>query len=136
MLASIKYKYFVPVLFIFSGSGEIGSQRYPCTVCGRTFASKFNLTRHNKIHTGEKQFECYICHKQFSQKVHMKAHVFAVHNLYVWMQDLTKDLIFISSEKCCQSVTFNNTWKGISFLASCFTFLPYKSKYRLVEGCL
>ena len=48
-------------------------------MCGAAFSKNGGLSRHRKIHTGEKPFVCYICGKGFNQrgnlKTHMKSHI-------------------------------------------------------------
>ena len=52
--------------------GPDGSKRYECYFkgCGRSFSTSGHLTRHFKIHTGEKSHGCYILHcpSVFSRK--------------------------------------------------------------------
>ena len=46
-----------------------------CRFCPSTFKSNTDLTRHERIHTGEKPFSCHICRKQFNRKGNMEKHV-------------------------------------------------------------
>ena len=46
-----------------------------CRFCPSTFKSNTDVTRHERIHTGEKPFSCHICHKQFNRKGNMEKHL-------------------------------------------------------------
>lgn len=50
---------------------------YPCPVesCDRRFSRSDELTRHIRIHTGQKPFHCRICMRSFSRSDHLTTHV-------------------------------------------------------------
>ena len=53
-----------------------GSRRLlECEHCHKQFTSRFNLQRHQLIHTGAKPYECPLCHQRFNQSGHVKTHL-------------------------------------------------------------
>ncbi|XP_015589813.2 zinc finger protein 37 isoform X6 [Cephus cinctus] len=53
-------------------------QTYVCEECGMKFARKYGLTKHRRVHTGEKSHLCSVCGKAFAcmatQRVHFLTH--------------------------------------------------------------
>ncbi|ODM96801.1 putative zinc finger protein [Orchesella cincta] len=56
-----------------------GEKPFACSICGKAFAVKFNMQKHEMTHDntrydGEPQFECDICHKKFHIKFTLYSH--------------------------------------------------------------
>ncbi|XP_055312124.1 zinc finger protein 260-like [Sitodiplosis mosellana] len=52
-----------------------GDKPHKCEDCSKSFACKSNMIQHKKTHSGEKQFECPVCSKSFVQKNHSNRHL-------------------------------------------------------------
>ncbi|XP_050431582.1 zinc finger protein 678-like isoform X4 [Adelges cooleyi] len=49
-------------------------RHYKCDVCFKDFSCKSLLTKHERVHNGEKPYKCAVCSKSFSQKYNLTAH--------------------------------------------------------------
>lgn len=51
---------------------------YHCEFCPYSSCSLYNVTRHERTHTGEKPFRCSVCERAFAQigdlRIHMRTH--------------------------------------------------------------
>ncbi|XP_077468432.1 uncharacterized protein LOC144084042 [Stigmatopora argus] len=55
----------------------LSGKTFMCETCGAGFAHRHNLTRHIRIHTGERPYKCHVCGATFRQdrlKAHMLVH--------------------------------------------------------------
>lgn len=58
-------------------AGHMG-HNYSCSLCDRTYSTKFALRRHEYYHLGNNSFTCDLCHRRFTRKdtlaLHMRTH--------------------------------------------------------------
>ena len=50
------------------------TSKYKCSECGKCFQHNEALTKHSRIHSGEKLFECNDCNKRFTTAGHLVRH--------------------------------------------------------------
>ena len=77
------------VMFFYISERQIassGDRSLPtCCICYKVFRYPAEVTRHMRIHTGEKPFECSECGQRFNQKGGLKAHKISRHGMTIPM---------------------------------------------------
>lgn len=56
-----------------------GEKPFKCAHCDAAFAQKYRLVTHERIHTGEKPFECKYCGKRFARGDAVQSHIYLIH---------------------------------------------------------
>ena len=52
-----------------------GEKPYKCLICGMKFCDPSSWRRHKGVHTGEKPYKCEICNKSFRRKSCVQRHL-------------------------------------------------------------
>lgn len=66
----------------WSGINQYSGTRYPryqCTLCSYSTPLKYDLVKHNVVHTGERPFVCNVCGRRFPRKDNLKRHIDGIH---------------------------------------------------------
>lgn len=56
-----------------------GERPFVCQICNAGFNQRYRLTTHMRVHTGEKPFVCSYCGKSFARGDAVQSHIFTVH---------------------------------------------------------
>ncbi|RXG70505.1 Transcription factor Ken 1 [Armadillidium vulgare] len=62
-----------------SPEGASTGCKYQCHMCCKSFMTRWNLTQHIRIHTGERPYACPHCTYKAPQKKNLIYHLSAIH---------------------------------------------------------
>lgn len=53
---------------------NIHQEKFKCETCNKVFGSKYDLTRHGKVHSKVKEFKCQTCNAKFTTQSNRNRH--------------------------------------------------------------
>lgn len=57
-----------------SQAGSIAAKKYHCDRCSKSFTRSDMLTRHKRLHSGDRPYKCEECKQEFSRSDHLSTH--------------------------------------------------------------
>jgi len=108
-----------------------GQRPFPCHICQRAFSRSDHLTTHLRTHTGEKPFACEVCGRCFSRSDERTRHM-RVHNKHPKSHSLTKTLAPKNDSNTNWSSTVSSAVQYAVPMSS-ITTVPY-SEFALNVG--
>lgn len=74
-------KYEISPRYYGSKSSRKEEKIFRCKVCKRTFNRRHNLTKHERVHSGDKPYSCKECSKRFADSSNLTKHIQRVHQV-------------------------------------------------------
>lgn len=73
-------------------------RNFPCSICGKMFANKYNVTAHvNSVHKGirpvvdESKLRCSLCARKFPRYKQLRRHLYQVHNMMEYAAEFANE---------------------------------------------
>jgi len=63
-----------------TSASNIKEKRHRCETCSKAFGTSADLTKHRRVHTGERPYSCGDCGAAFSQAGGLRTHILSRHN--------------------------------------------------------
>lgn len=67
----------------FHATLEKTEKAFKCEQCPKVFKNRYQLTLHNRSHSGEKPYECHICCRAFSMSSNLQKHIVSVCKIFL-----------------------------------------------------